>query len=298
MLLQTANSTQLNQPVGRLYDPHVKDSLSYKSVTSKMKLPEGKTELGCRRGFTLFGIESGAAECRLWDAQQSATGALSRGALFIAPSDGEFFIDLDRPCRAVAVQFEWPQGAYGLPSWNKIGRRIFRDLLIFETVLRLHEENRSKAGTSKDLVASASSLLMTTLNVVDARLTIDLRRTNGNAHLGLQNAVEWIENNLSERITVNDLAEIAGLSDWHFLRQFKMRYQRSPHRYLQERRLAKAKELLADSELQISHIAYECGFSSQSHLTTTFKQYFGNTPGGFRSHKRGCQVKLVEGPPH
>jgi transcriptional regulator GlxA family with amidase domain len=60
-----------------------------------------------------------------------------------------------------------------------------------------------------------------------------------------------------------------------------------PYRWLRAVRVERAKDLLFNSSLSLSQIAYECGFSDQSHLTRVFSDSIGITPGAWRKARRG-----------
>lgn len=98
----------------------------------------------------------------------------------------------------------------------------------------------------------------------------------------LQLAREFIEAYLGEDIGLSEIAGAAGLSVFHFSRCFRTSTGRSPYRYLVERRIAKAKDLLRNSSLAVSQIALICGFSSQQHLASTFTKLVGSSPGRYR----------------
>jgi AraC family transcriptional regulator len=87
-------------------------------------------------------------------------------------------------------------------------------------------------------------------------------------------------------ISVNlDLATLAaetGYSRAHFLRTFRAATGQTPHRYLMELRLEKARTLLAGGAMALIDIAAECGFSSHAHLTTAFRSRFGMSPSAYR----------------
>jgi len=81
-----------------------------------------------------------------------------------------------------------------------------------------------------------------------------------------------------------ELDVIAGgvfVSKFHFIRQFSRVYGLTPHRYLTERRMALAKELLA-SGLGVGSVCSRVGFSSVPSFTVVFKRYIGCTPAAFR----------------
>jgi transcriptional regulator of acetoin/glycerol metabolism len=93
---------------------------------------------------------------------------------------------------------------------------------------------------------------------------------------------EHVEAHLSESMDLAELAAIAGLSVYHFARAFKQTAGVTPHHYLVHRRIERAQEMLARSELPLSEIALAVGFSDQSHLARHFRQTLGVTPGQFR----------------
>ncbi|EMD1655113.1 AraC family ligand binding domain-containing protein [Pluralibacter gergoviae] len=80
--------------------------------------------------------------------------------------------------------------------------------------------------------------------------------------------------------TLTRLAELAGLSHWHFLRQFKAVTGLTPHAYLVQARLRNAKELLRQG-FTILDTSMICGFTDQSHFHRHFKNSLGLTPGEF-----------------
>nr|WP_321456910.1 AraC family transcriptional regulator [uncultured Cohaesibacter sp.] len=93
--------------------------------------------------------------------------------------------------------------------------------------------------------------------------------------------MSFIEENLDQVIRLRDLAEIAGLSEFHLQRCFKQSCGVSPGLYVAHRRVKKAKELMRAGE-PLVQVADACGFSSQSHFTRSFKAGTGVTPAAFR----------------
>ncbi|MGU9803508.1 UNVERIFIED_CONTAM: helix-turn-helix transcriptional regulator [Pseudomonas sp. CM11] len=89
---------------------------------------------------------------------------------------------------------------------------------------------------------------------------------------------EFIEANLEGPLGVSAMAGLLGLSEGYFMRAFKLATGKSPHSYLIDRRLAKARALMRDSTARLSEIALACGFNSQAHMATTFKQRLGVSP--------------------
>ena len=98
----------------------------------------------------------------------------------------------------------------------------------------------------------------------------------------LQRVIEYIDAHLSEELSLAELAGITGLSPHHFGQAFKAMTGRPPHRYVIEKRIHRARELLRDAKTPIAEIAHAVGFSSQSHLSSNFRRVTGITPARFR----------------
>jgi len=97
---------------------------------------------------------------------------------------------------------------------------------------------------------------------------------------------EYVEAHLGEHIDLGVLAGIAGLSVFHFAREFKQSTGVTPHHYLVRKRVERARHMLAGTDFSLSEIALAAGFSDQSHLTRHFRRMLGTTPGEFRwSHR-------------
>jgi AraC family transcriptional regulator len=99
--------------------------------------------------------------------------------------------------------------------------------------------------------------------------------------------LDYIEAHLGEDMSLRDLAAIAEISVHHFGVAFKATTSVSPHRFLTERRIMRAKELLLNSSLSVAAIAFDLGFSSHSHFTFCFRKITGTTPIRFRLERLG-----------
>lgn len=93
--------------------------------------------------------------------------------------------------------------------------------------------------------------------------------------------IDYIDAHLAQALTLQDLARVAGLSEFHLQRMFHASCGASPHVWVMHRRITQAKVLLAGRD-PIAQIASACGFSSQSHLTRVFKSLVGTTPSAYR----------------
>ncbi|HIK16432.1 MAG TPA: helix-turn-helix transcriptional regulator [Leptolyngbyaceae cyanobacterium M33_DOE_097] len=108
-----------------------------------------------------------------------------------------------------------------------------------------------------------------------------LHHSNGLPQRTLALVKDYIDSHLQQELKLDDLAAIAQISPYHFLRLFKQSMGVTPHQYILQRRLNRAKYLLRSSELSIVEIAAQAGFCDQSHLTRYFKRMIGVTPKQF-----------------
>lgn len=100
---------------------------------------------------------------------------------------------------------------------------------------------------------------------------------------GIERALRLIDQNLSAPLSLEMLASAAGISPFHLSRSFRRITGLSIQGYIRERRLKEACRLLAETRKPLAEIAYDCGFSSQSRMTTVFRQILDTTPLAFRN---------------
>lgn len=99
----------------------------------------------------------------------------------------------------------------------------------------------------------------------------------------LSKVLDYIDTYLERNIKLADLAQLLDMSSFHFSRLFKQSTGITPHQYLSQQRVERAKQLLKQTDRLIIDIALECGFSSHSHLSKQFRQFTGVTPKAYRS---------------
>ncbi|WP_407154189.1 helix-turn-helix domain-containing protein [Bradyrhizobium sp. STM 3557] len=99
----------------------------------------------------------------------------------------------------------------------------------------------------------------------------------------LNRVLQYVDDHLSAKITLQDLASVAGLSRMHFAAQFRAAIGLRPHDYLLKRRIERAQELLKQSNVSLVDVALTVGFQTQAHFTTVFKRFTGDTPHQWRS---------------
>ena len=92
----------------------------------------------------------------------------------------------------------------------------------------------------------------------------------------------YILENLSAPLPLDEMARAVGMSPNYFLSLFRQATGRTPHRYVLQMRIERARELLEQGERSLLEIAQQCGFQDQSQFTTTFRRFCGVTPGQYR----------------
>jgi AraC family transcriptional regulator len=94
--------------------------------------------------------------------------------------------------------------------------------------------------------------------------------------------MEYIDTYLSSDLSVDELADVACLSPYHFGKMFKRSMGQSVHTFVTRRRIERSKFLLKSSALSLGEVGAIVGFPEQSHFTTVFKRWVGITPKGYR----------------
>lgn len=98
----------------------------------------------------------------------------------------------------------------------------------------------------------------------------------------VRRAIGYIKGNFSQKITVDDIAASAGLSKYHFLREFKRITGRTPNHYLNVIRCEYARNLLEGGRYSVKEVAFLCGFTNNSYFSNVFQQYIGVLPSQVR----------------
>jgi AraC family transcriptional regulator len=162
----------------------------------------------------------------------------------------------------------------------------FQDPLLAEIAFAILSELQTQTSAGRLLAETLASTLAARLvqNHAGPSLPEAGSRTQreGLDQRRLVRVLDYIEANLEGDLTLDRLASIACLSQFHFARAFKAAVGRSPHRYVSARRLERAKELLSDADRPLIDIALTLKFSCHANFTRAFRQATGQTPAQFR----------------
>jgi AraC-like DNA-binding protein len=144
--------------------------------------------------------------------------------------------------------------------------------------LRAVLEVLSGSAPAQDLGTSLRALLDDVAHAGEAWL--HARRREREVAPGLRRVREHLDTHDLRRVTLAELARMAGMSRHHFAHAFSRAYGVPPYAYAMQRRLQRARALIADGA-GLSEAAYLGGFADQSHLTRQFLSTVGVTPGEF-----------------
>ena len=94
----------------------------------------------------------------------------------------------------------------------------------------------------------------------------------------LNNVLKFIKDNLHRQISLRQIADIACMTEPSFCRFFKKKVKKNFSQFISELRIARAKELLIQTDKPVNDIAYLCGFRTSSHFCCVFKEQLGQSP--------------------
>lgn len=162
-----------------------------------------------------------------------------------------------------------------------------RDPLVQHIGLALLTEASAKEPVGRMYAESLAQTLILHLlkNYTVAGSLQDTAATGGLPGFKLRRAKEFIGEHLEDDLTLADVAEAVGFSQFHFAREFRKSTGLTPQQYLVAQRINRAKELLIKGELPLVEVSIQAGFKNQSHFTTLFRKFTALTPKAFREAK-------------
>jgi AraC family transcriptional regulator len=161
-------------------------------------------------------------------------------------------------------------------------KAFFDDSVIWDTATKLrHVVESGKAN--KSYIDALTSVLAHELSRSDEEeLPNSPVHRGGLATWQMRSVTKYIEEHLGEQISLVTLAKLARLSQAHFSRAFKQSFGVPPHGYHIQRRIEKAKALLAEPEASVTDIGFTLGYSHTSSFSVAFRKIIGRSPRSFR----------------
>jgi AraC family transcriptional regulator len=188
-----------------------------------------------------------------------------------------FYIDLQHPL------FDLESGLASAIS----PRLFFFDQAIWDTALKLKAEVGNSDPGSRQYAEALSLVLMHELTRLERTTSGTVRPVSGGLPAWQRKRlVEFIEDHLSEEISLATLAKLVNLSLFHFSRAFKQSFGVPPHRYHSGRRMDRARSLLQKPALSVTQIGVQTGFRETSSFTRAFRRFTGVTPTEYRRQRK------------
>lgn len=160
------------------------------------------------------------------------------------------------------------------------------DPLVHGIGLALKAELESNSLGGRLYVDSLSTTLFThLLRHYTAQKPVLLAQAGGLPTYRLRQVIEYVDADLDRDLALAELAAVAKMSPNYFTHLFKQSTGLTPHQYVIQRRVERAKQLLREGKLALADIALQVGFAHQSHLNRHFKRWVGVTPKSFLNNQ-------------
>ena len=206
------------------------------------------------------------------------------GDIWVVPA-GDRCASLVEGDTAAYCEIAIPDRALGVTTL--IPRVKYRDPAVHHVVEKIHQvadRDDAIAGLLRDSLVESLRLLITDTYTVVAPARTEYRRGTLD-EATCATIVEYLEGGLDSAITLEVLAGLARMSVGNFVKAFKATFHTTPHQYLLDLRIDRAKTLLLTSSATITEISIRVGFSTPNHFATAFKQRVGVSPRGYRDSR-------------
>ncbi|QBY00555.1 GlxA family transcriptional regulator [Rhodophyticola sp. CCM32] len=137
----------------------------------------------------------------------------------------------------------------------------------------------------------ADQLIYTSIRTDQDTQRLSIPTRIGVRHPKLSQVIRMMEQNIEDPISPSVLASEVGMSTRQLERLFRRYLNRSPKRYYMELRLAKARNLLMQTDMSVINVALACGFASPSHFSKCYRAHYETTP----YRERGSQASRIPG---
>lgn len=155
-----------------------------------------------------------------------------------------------------------------------------------EWTMALCSEDRMEPGFIEETEAGIMAYLAEILQGNHSKVSaaVPRRKLPAGADPYLERVLEYMHDAYRKTLSVEELAALAGMSRFHFIRSFKAQTGHAPYQYLLGIRIEEARRLLRSTRLTVTEISLEVGFSSPSQLFRTFQKFTGMSPEQYRQH--------------
>lgn len=216
-------------------------------------------------------------------------GTQARGNVCVLPSGLEHQVALEGASEHLALYVDpllivkAASAAELSGSFEIVERYTRHDKVISSVGMALLGELESEGLIGRLYAESLANVLAVhLLRYYSISTSRPLTFTGGLSAKKLREVTEYISDNYNRDLKLAELAHVAGMSSFHFAREFKRTTGTTPHQYLIKFRVERAKALLAKNELPLIEVGLQTGFSHQSHFTRLFRRITGTTPNAYR----------------
>ena len=216
-------------------------------------------------------------------------GTRTKGSICVLPSRLEHQANLEGESEHLALYLDPSVIAHAASdsrlsgNFELVERYARQDTVISNVGMALLGELNSQGLSGRLYAESLSNVLAVHLLRYYTHEKVEAPRFHGGlSGQKLRQVNDFIADNYANDIRLAELAQVAGMSNFHFAREFKRTTGTTPHQYLIKFRVERAKALLTDEGLPLIEVGLRSGFSHQSHFTRLFRKVTGTTPHLYR----------------
>jgi len=219
---------------------------------------------------------------------------LPSGSLVLAPAHTACDYEVEAPLEMLILNISSPWlGSVLALSWpgfdggdfGSLHEGGFENSLIASLAEALWQEAELDDPPARLFIETTTLTLASALLRASGRKPAKTIPGCGNSRR-LRRALDMIDARLADDLSLDELSGAAALSPRHFLRVFQQEIGLAPYAYLQQRRVERAREMLARTDMPLVAVALACGFKSQSHFGQVFRRVTSKTPGAYRRERQ------------
>jgi AraC family transcriptional activator of pobA len=228
-----------------------------------------------KKGDVVVVGDSVSHRCR-----QSADSSLKRAAVLLFLPE----LILDGASSGEGLKYLMPFGLGGCAFPRVLAGTTKTSFQIFDLIQRISVELQRASECSRLVIKTYLKMILVLLadHFLNSPAPLQTSLAEQPSVLRLDAVFTLVENRYPSPLTVEEAADIAGLSRWQFMRLFKRVMGQSFVSYLHHFRIGKAQELLASTRKSIADVSLETGFCDQSYFGMVFRKYARMTPGTYR----------------
>ncbi len=258
--------------------------------------PQDATPMHCHEFTELVIVYDGKG---LHAVGSNAPTGLARGDVFVIPKGVYHQYVKEEDVSLINIIFETDLlplpllDVYAVPYFNLIFKGRAESPEIFkitddelEEVLSMSGKLEIELGVCRPGCQFVATALFMLITMYLARVIGGKAENTRSPHIGISRTIEYLHKHFTEKVSVEKLAAIAGMSIRSLLRHFKQINGSSPKEYLIGLRINYACEMLENTGFSISEIALKSGFNDSNYFSREFRKFTGTTPSAARAERQ------------